>query len=119
MGVISGRSLKYCVKFLNPLRGKCGNFLGRPRIRLRLGYGVTGYPDVTDRCGVPVPATPKLSKGGSAALENMQAARPFDFAQGRLCRYRITLARGRRRFFRSTARRAARPTMASVLIRRS
>src|SRR2546430_2696643 len=28
--VIFGRSLKYCVKFLNPLRGKFGNFLSNP-----------------------------------------------------------------------------------------
>ena len=47
----------YCVKFLDPLRGKFG-FL-RPRIRFRQpafecsygesrGYGVTGYADGTD-----------------------------------------------------------------------
>ena len=32
----------------------------------------------------------------SAALQKMQAARPFDSAQGRLCHYRITLVRARR-----------------------
>jgi hypothetical protein len=56
---MSGRSQEYCVNFSDPLRGKIGNFLQTPPI-VRMSRIRT--------VEAAVPATPKLSKGGSAAL---------------------------------------------------
>jgi hypothetical protein len=70
----------YCVKFLDRLRGKFRNFLKKPRIRLRQGYGVTGYADATDGLwdGIRRRRTPYNY--------TCIGAPRFDFAQARLDR---------------------------------
>jgi len=75
----------------------------QPRIA-RLRRTATTVRQRMSRIGTVVAAVvppPKTGEGGSAALERMQAARPFDFAQGRLCHYRDYLGTNEATIFRS------------------
>ena len=75
----------YCVRFLDRLRGKFG-FLKKPRIRLRQGYGVTGYADATDGLW------DGIRRGGRPTTRPAFGARPSDFVfAGKLRRVQLSV----------------------------
>ena len=76
----------YCVKCLDPLRGKFGFFEENRGIRLRQGYGVTGYADATDGLW------DGIRPGGRPTTRPAFGARPSDFVfAGKLRRVQLSV----------------------------